>query len=169
MMIETYDDLISEEDVHSIYSEVTSLSYRFFETDDQNGKVTGSSCKLSNGSFTLHLLTKTLINIFPEFPEQYTLDRAYVNCFVPGENPCFHRDSNISEDRTLIYYANPLFDYDIDEGGTTDFLDAENRQLKSVFPIAGRICIFDSSIYHKANSFRDAHRYTVALKLHHQG
>jgi len=49
----------------------------------------------------------------------------------------------------------------LDEGGETQFYQEE---IKGIRPVAGRIVIFDSNILHKATSFRNQIRYTVALK-----
>ena len=163
MILETYDDIFDVDTVNLIYQEVCSLPYRFGEYDNPDKHPTGAVCELGQGSFAFHTIMNMLPAIFPL--DEYHLYRSYVNCFIHGENPFFHQDTSSSNDRTVLYYANPIVDYDIDLGGCTDFLDTENTRLVSVFPLGGRLSIFDSSIYHRADSFRTGFRFTIAFKF----
>ena len=62
---------------------------------------------------------------------------------------------------TLLYYVNTE-NINVDEGGETFFIEKENRI--GIPYVAGRIIIFDANILHKASSFRNLDRFTIALK-----
>ena len=81
----------------------------------------------------------------------------YINCFAPNENPYFHTDG---EGVTFLHYANDRFD--LQEGGETQFYVDEN--IYGVIPIPNRLVMFDGRILHRATSFRNGHRFTVAIK-----
>ena len=89
------------------------------------------------------------------------LYRMYINLFAPGENPYFHTDSTDDGDITFLYYV-PSDDWDIDDGGETQFY--HDGEMTGVLPIPNRMVYFDSTILHRATSFRDRWRWTVAIK-----
>ena len=89
------------------------------------------------------------------------LYRMYINLFAPEENPYFHTDSTDDEDITFLYYV-PSDDWDIDDGGETQFY--HDGEMTGVLPIPNRMVYFDSTILHRATSFRDRWRWTVAIK-----
>ena len=80
------------------------------------------------------------------------LYRMYINLFAPEENPYFHTDSTDDEDITFLYYV-PSDDWDIDDGGETQFY--HDGEMTGVLPIPNRMVYFDSTILHRATSFRD--------------
>ena len=81
----------------------------------------------------------------------------YINCFVPGENPYYHIDG---EGLTFLYYPN--LDWDVQQGGETQFYIDEN--IYGIIPKPNRMVVFDGMILHRATSFRNQHRFTVAIK-----
>ena len=86
------------------------------------------------------------------------LYRMYVNCFVPCERPYFHTDGD--EGVTFLYYPN--MKWDKDDGGETQFL--MNDDLYGVLPIPNRMVVFSANLLHRATTFRNDHRFTVAIK-----
>ena len=50
----------------------------------------------------------------------------------------------------------------MDEGGETYFI--QNDFIKGVSFVSGRMVLFNSNIMHKATSFRNRDRYTIAIK-----
>ena len=52
---------------------------------------------------------------------------------------------------------------ELNEGGETQFLIS--NEIKGILPIPNRMVIFNGLIYHKATSFRNQHRYTIAIKF----
>ena len=63
--------------------------------------------------------------------------------------------------KTLLYYANPQ-PKNYDDLGETFFII--DNEIQGVFPVPGRIVIFDAEVWHKATPLRTDDRYTVALK-----
>ena len=90
---------------------------------------------------------------------QMSLYRSYINCFIPGENPYWHLDG---EGYTCLYYPNMEYN-ELNEGGETQFIIS--NEIKGILPIPNRMVIFNGLIYHKATSFRNQHRYTIAIKF----
>ena len=70
-------------------------------------------------------------------------------------------DSTNGEDITFLYYV-PTANWDIDDGGETQFF--HNDEMIGVMPFPNRMVYFDATILHKATSFRDRWRWTVAVK-----
>ena len=89
---------------------------------------------------------------------EYPLDRMYVNCFAPGENPYFHIDG--SHGVTFLFYA--IEEWNIEMHGETQFF--VDDQIYGVLPYPNRMIKFDANIMHRATSFRDRHRFTLAVK-----
>jgi hypothetical protein len=158
------DDQFSQEEINQIYKEIKYIPYFFTESDRDELPPTGASSELSVGSYTLYMLDKKIQEILSD--KNLKIFRAHVNCFVPNENPYFHIDTNDPNDISVLYYANPIKDYDIDLGGCTEFLNVEDNTLKSIFPLGGRICIFSANTYHRATPFRAGHRFVVNLRYH---
>jgi Rps23 Pro-64 3,4-dihydroxylase Tpa1-like proline 4-hydroxylase len=87
----------------------------------------------------------------------------YINCFAPSENPYFHIDCCDEKDDnevTFLYYPNET--WDLDDGGETQFFI--NERIYGVAPIPNRLIYFNANILHRATSFRDRHRFSIALK-----
>lgn len=60
----------------------------------------------------------------------------------------------------LRRWRNP--DYEYNMGGETQFII--NGESVNVLPQSNRLCIFDSRILHRATSFRNHYRFTIAVK-----
>ena len=63
-------------------------------------------------------------------------------------------------DCLFLFYIN---NWKLDDGGETQFLI--DNQIKGVLPIPNRIVGFDANILHKATTFRNNHRFTLAIKF----
>jgi len=61
---------------------------------------------------------------------------------------------------TGLYYINDHWDYQ--DGGETQFLIDD--EIRGIPPIPNRLVCFDSNILHRATTFRDKFRFTLALK-----
>ena len=81
----------------------------------------------------------------------------YVNCFAPSETPYFHTDG---KGITFLYYPN--LEWNLQDGGETQFYVDGN--ILGVPPLPNRLVMFDGEIVHRATSFRDRYRFTVAIK-----
>jgi hypothetical protein len=84
--------------------------------------------------------------------------RAYVNLFLPNEHTYFHADGDVI---TCLFYITP--DHDINEGGETQFIIDD--KIVGIQAKPSRLVIFDGNILHRATSFRNNPRITVALKF----
>ena len=84
----------------------------------------------------------------------------YINCFAPSENPYFHIDND--NGLTFLYYVTN-HDWGENDGGETQFLI--NDEIRGVLPLSNRLVGFDATLLHRATSFRDRHRFTLAAKF----
>ena len=91
--------------------------------------------------------------------KKYNLYRMYINCFAPREIAYFHTDGD-EGDLTFLYYPN--MEWKLDDGGETQIYETD--MFTGVPPIPNRIVMFDASLLHRATSFRDRHRFTIAIK-----
>ena len=82
----------------------------------------------------------------------------YINCFAPREVPYFHTDGD--KGVTFLYY--PQFSWQPNDGGETQIYVQGN--IQGVVPLPNRLMMFDARLLHRATSFRDRHRFTIAVK-----
>jgi len=174
--IQIYDNFFSIDDWDFIEQYCFSASYFYGETDTLN-KTSSEYCigmiheifNFENEYYQSDEYKNThtyiLYQLFHEKISQnlsdMKLNRMYINCFAPSENPYFHIDS-IPGNLTFLYYPNKT--WEIDEGGETQFYAQENQYFYGVLPLPNRLVEFDSSIIHKATTFRNRHRFTIAIK-----
>jgi len=114
-------------------------------------------------------LRKTMERLFPE--EQFTDQRAYVNCSVYGDSYYIHRDCLAHERHvTALYYAN--LEWQPDWGGETIYYNDEEDAQFAISPRPGRLVIARGAILHRGNvPSRNCYeeRYTLAYKLNSVG
>jgi hypothetical protein len=110
-------------------------------------------------------LRKTVERLFPN--EQFTDQRAYVNCSVYGDAYYMHRDCAASERHvTALYYAN--LEWQPDWGGETIYYNDEEDAEFAITPRPGRLVIARGAVLHRGNvPTRSCYeeRYTLAYKL----
>lgn len=155
-MIIIKDEFFDKENFNYITSYCKNESYSYGETDGYELPVTGMIHEIGENSFIYKLFeskTKSLVS------DNLSLYRMYINCFAPLEQPYFHTDGDPG-DITFLYYVNEFWDYQ--EGGETQFI--VNDEIYGVRPIPNRMVYFDASILHRATSFRNKHRFTIAIK-----
>jgi hypothetical protein len=113
----------------------------------------------------LRVLRHTVEKLFPE--EQFTDQRAYVNCSVYGDAYYMHRDCAVHERHvTALYYAN--LEWQPDWGGETIYYNDEEDAAFAISPRPGRLVIARGAILHRGNvPTRScyAERYSLAYKL----
>ena len=183
-MIDVIDNFLSDVDHRFVMEYCVDASYFYGEADNADTPVTGmvhnvwvegmTEDNLKDDVIPAGCVDRKMINM-KEFYDLFAdkiyerydncskenLVRLYVNCFAPNEKPYFHRDVGIDDHGvTFLYY--PHFDYDIDNGGETQF-DID-RSLYGIPPIPNRLVCFPANILHKATSYRNHHRFTVAIK-----
>ena len=151
------DQFFSEEEHQVIHEYCMSAEYSYGERDDVNLPVTGMIHNIPETEFVYKLIKKKLKDS-SEQVQGKKLYRMYVNCFVPCERPYFHIDGE--EGITFIYYPN--MGWDKDDGGETQFL--MNDELYGVLPIPNRMVVFSANLLHRATTFRNDHRFTLAIK-----
>lgn len=176
MFINVRDDFLSNDDLEYTDYYCQNAPYYYGEKDDpfKCRPTTGMVNEIysDDGKFQMGSEQRKIFDIFTkkiesEFEEvkNSVLNRMYVNCFASSENPYFHIDTALPSDKnyyTFLFYANDRTEYDIDDGGETQFYF--NKTIYGITPIRNRLICFDSSILHRATPFRDRHRFSIALK-----
>jgi hypothetical protein len=190
MTINVYDNFFSQENHNFILEYCKNASYFYGEYDNEpvvfderycTGLVhevyyytdTNSLSEISyqvGGGCSKTLNQKRLFDLFSisiekKLPQYKSKDitRLYINCFAPTENPYFHTDGEVGT--TFLYYPDETWDID-DCGETQFFIDGS---FYGIPPIPNRLISFDANILHKATSFRNQHRFSIAIKygIHH--
>lgn len=156
-MIIILDEFLSEEDFRSTIEYCHNSPYYYGETDRQSTPPIGMVSEIERNQEIFNLLDFRIREFVSEVKD-LDIIRMYINCFSPGENPYFHKD--MDSKITCLYYAN--LDWNPDDGGETQFLVENN--LTGIVPIPNRMICFDGNILHKATSFRNKHRFTIATK-----
>lgn len=157
MQINFQDNFFDKREHQVIYDYCLNATYKYGETDDVDTPQTGLVHNIPEDEF-IYKLIKKKISDFDSHLSSMKLYRMYINCFAPSENPYFHIDGESG--MTLLYYPN--MDWSINDGGETQFYIDEN--IYGITPIPNRMVIFDASILHRATTFRNTHRFTVAIK-----
>jgi len=161
-MIKIFDNLISSKLQLEIHKEVLSLKY-YSEKDFPNDEISvGFSSDIDKNGFIYRCFSNIFLNI-PEIQNKY-LHRLYVNKFLPKEIPVFHVDYNTEDSYTVLYYSSDK-KFNLNQFGETQFYLSEVDEVKGILAKPGRIVIFNSNILHRATSFKDYDRYTIAFKF----
>ena len=123
---------------------------------------------IPNDTF-LRVLRQTVEMLFPN--EQFTDQRAYVNCSVYGDAYYIHRDCAAHERHvTALYYAN--LEWQADWGGETIYYNDDEDAEFAITPRPGRLVIARGALLHRGNvPTRNCYqeRYTLAYKLNSVG
>jgi len=158
-MINVYDNVISKEKNDEWYHSILYKgNYNYGESDRPGMPPTGMTLEIKNAE-RINELSDIAFKYHPELNDLKFL-RAYVNLFFPHDRPAFHPDLNCY---TCLFYITP--EYDMQEGGETQFLKNDEYDFVGVFPKPGRLIVFDGDIYHRATSYRNNPRITIALKF----
>lgn len=153
-----FDNIITVEENNLLYQNlVYRRNYFYGETDEAGLPPTGLVFNMNTNDELFIKLYELTIKLNNEV-KNLTLQRAYVNLFLPNERPFFHTDGNVI---TNLFYINPPISYD--EGGETQFII--NNEVINVLSKPCRMVSFDGTIMHRATSFRSIPRITVALKF----
>ena len=153
----SYDDnYLSQNDFTYVHDYCTTAQYSYGEIDDDGLPPTGMIHEISSNQRIYDLFAQQLSQKC-SFLKRMNCHRMYVNCFAPGENPYFHEDG---ECITFLYYVN--MDWDLQNGGETQFYIDGN--ILGVPAVPNRLVMFDGMIPHRATSFRNGHRFTIAIK-----
>ena len=183
-MIDVVDDFLTQEELDFVVEYCVDAPYYYGEADNSDTPVTGlvhnvwfdgmeeddltSERIPKNAVDDSTIDTKRFYNIFADkIVEKFSdcdkknIVRLYINCFAPSENPYFHTDEDEGVDaKTFLFYTTP--GYDIDNGGETQFL--VDGSFYGIPPIQNRLVGCPASILHKATTYRNGYRFTVAIK-----
>lgn len=155
--IEIRDNFLEEADAKRVLEYCFQSLYHYGECDMDDTPPTGMVHEIEEDEDIYRLFESKIKNYY-RYVKKLNLDRMYVNCFAPSENPYFHTDGE--EGITFLYYPN--MNWDLQEGGETQFYI--NDDIYGITPVPNRIVIFSANIKHKATTFRNNHRFTVAVK-----
>jgi hypothetical protein len=158
-MIKILDNFLTERE-YGVVRQVNSARGYILESDSNELPPTGMTLEILPENLIYQLLADKLYSNF-DVVKNLQIYRLYVNCFAPLEWPYYHTDVDIeSSGVTCLYYLNES--WDINDGGETQFF--MDNEIISVAPIPNRVICFDSTLLHKATSFRNKHRFTIAIK-----
>ena len=154
------EDVLDVRDPTGLVHELYNLEHPDLFNRDIGKKGSPEDAKLVYECFI-----KGIGNKYPGFLDEYKVYRLYVNCFAPRELANFHQDCYEDADQyTFLYYPlHPLFEYDIVEGGCTEFY--VDRKVIGTPPFPNSIVRFKSQLLHRATPFRSHHRFAYAIKF----
>ena len=158
-MIYIADNMFTPNEIDRFYKEVKSLKYSI-NTQDNDNFSSGASASVPHDSLFYVAIKKAVFKAWPELEEQELYD-CHTNCFWPGEYTDFHEDNPVDGSATIIYYCD---DNEWNEGGT-EVLDEDEKTIECILPVPGRIMRMPGNHLHKATSYRDKQRLTVAFKF----
>jgi Rps23 Pro-64 3,4-dihydroxylase Tpa1-like proline 4-hydroxylase len=152
-----YDDnFLSHDDFMKVLHFCRTTDYFFGESDDYGLPPTGMISQIQAREDIFGLFKDKIKEKCP-FIKNMSFYRMYVNIFSPNENPYFHQDG---KGITFLYYVGEH--WSLQDGGETQFYVDGN--ILGVPPVPNRLVMFDGMIYHRATSFRDRHRFSIAIK-----
>lgn len=153
-MITVIDNFLNISDSNKVIEYCHNAKYSYGEYDFPGAPVTGMVHDIDETSEIYQLFHHKTRDLVP----QWNLNRMYVNCFAPSENPYFHIDG--SHGVTFLYYV--LEEWNLEHNGETQFVIDD--EIRGIFPLPNRLVYFDAKILHRATTFRTGHRFTLALK-----
>ena len=152
-----YDNVIDKNSCIGIYNYLLKQEFKV-ERDTESSPIAGLSHNLDNNSNLFSFLQNIIFSIDSNFSNK-KLQRAYANLFAPHEKTYWHKDGNVD---TFLFYINP--EYGINECGETQFMI--DGKITGILPLTGRLVHFDGQLLHKANSYYNHHRLSIALKYY---
>ncbi len=152
------DTFLEPKDAEYVYRYCLTSSYTYGETDTDTTPPTGMVHEIKKTQRIYKLFNKKIQEIFVN-PKDVNIYGMYVNCFAPSEKPYFHTDGD--KGITFLYYVNDS--WQLDDGGETQIII--DNEIKGILPIPNSLVGFDANLLHKATTFRNKHRFTIAIKL----
>ena len=156
--IEIKDNFLEETDAKRVLEYCVQSSYTYGEVDTPQTPPTGMVHEIQRDE-DIYKLFESKIKNYYRYVRKLNLYRMYVNCFSPSENPYFHTDGD--KGVTFLYYVNDQ--WTLNEGGETQILIDD--EIRGVLPLPNRIVGFNANLLHRATSFRNRHRFTLAVKF----
>jgi hypothetical protein len=155
--LEVVDGLFSEEESIDFVKHIIHYNFQYGERDSANLPPTGMVHYLDELNPIYKKVLQRTEQAFPDLSTA-TIERKYVNFFMPCEYPNFHQDGH---GITVLHYITDF--YDQMQGGETQFID-DNQNIVGIFPKPGRVVLFDGMIMHRATSYKSHPRLTLAIK-----
>ena len=152
------DKFLETKDAEYVYKYCLTSSYTYGETDTDTTPPTGMVHEINKTERIYKLFKKRIQEVFTNL-QNVSINRMYVNCFAPSEKPYFHTDGK--KGITFLYYINDS--WQLDDGGETQII--VDNEIKGILPIPNRLVGFDANLVHKATTFRNKHRFTIAVKV----
>ena len=156
-MLDFIDNFLPYKEYEYVINYCLSSPYYYGETDNPGNRPTGMTSNISNDSFIFKIFDKAIQEKVDQV-KNLPIHRMYINCFAPDEKAFFHTDGN--QGFTCLFYVNP--DYDVNDGGETQFI--VNSSGINILPLPNRLSFFKVPLLHRATSFRNKHRFTIAIK-----
>lgn len=158
MHIEVRDHCWDPAENRQLIQWAQQLEYRWGEADQPGSRPAGMVRDLDRDSQADLLIARARL-LWPQLAQRAVV-RSYINLFMPGEQPQWHRDGAVW---TVLAYVTE--DREPRLGGGTEFLAMEQKETRSVLPQPGRMVMFDGELWHRATSYPHRERFTVALKF----
>lgn len=158
MQIQIFDQALTRAENNDFLDWCRRLPWRWGEADQPGTRVSGVVSDLFPCD-ELTLLTERAQTVCEKL-QGLTLNRSYVNMFLPSETPDWHRDGAVW---TVLYYITQEREPRL--GGETQFLDYNTMEIRGVLPQPGRMVVFNGDILHRATAYPHRERFTIALKF----
>lgn len=154
------DDFLESQDQKGVFAYCKIACYEVDMKDDPTSPTpTGVIHNIPEHENIVKFFTNKIQSSVSGF-EQSILQRRHINYFHPRETPFFHRDYESDNYYTFIYYPQ-METHDVNEGGETQF--HIDDLIYGIPPKSNRLLYFKSNIWHRATTFRNHGRFTLAL------
>lgn len=158
--INVSDNYFTERQHQFILTYCENCKYTYGEVDNTDTPPTGLIHNIPYTEEIYRLIEDRIEKSMGPDVIKYRIYRMYVNCFAPRELAYFHTDGKHG-DLTFLYYPNS--EWKPDDGGETQIY-VNDDIITGVPPIPNRMVMFDAALLHRATSFRDTYRFTIAIK-----
>lgn len=154
--IDIIDDFFDEKTHRKLFEFCQRSQYRYGECDEYGLPPVGMvSDIMPTGNVVYEIFKREIEAEFEVLNNPY---RMYINLFTPGEQPFWHKDGKTGS--TCLYYPN--LEWEPNYLGETQFL--VDGEIRGIVPKPNRLVAFDANITHRATTFRQDHRFTIAIK-----
>lgn len=158
MQIQIFDQALTRAENNEYLAWCRRRPWRWGESDYQGGPPAGVVSDLEDGEALTQLVERA--QTLCERLQGLKLNRSYINMFMPGEIPRWHRDGAVW---TVLYYVTDEREPQL--GGQTEFLDYNTMEIRGVLPQPGRMIVFNGDLLHRATAYPHRERFTIALKF----
>ncbi len=158
MQIQIFDQALTRAENKLFLEWCRRRPWRWGESDYQGGPPAGVVSDLEDSEDRTLLIERA--QQLCDKLQGLTVNRTYINMFMPGERPHWHRDGAVW---TVLYYVTEEREPQL--GGQTEFLDHNTMEIRGILPQPGRMIVFNGDLLHRATSYPHKERFTVAIKF----